>query len=545
MKFFQDQTEAKIRGSYYTPLGIASYLAEWVISRSAKRILEPSCGDGAFIEALAKLSKSEIHLDGFEIDRVEAAKAKQKLENASLMSGSIEATDFLSWYNDSSHFVEQYDAVVGNPPFVRYQYLSEKQQENTRKIFEKSSLPFTLHTNLWVPFVIASSRLLKPGGLLALVIPSEIIHVLHASALRSFLLSSYSKVLLLDPESLLFPSALQGAMLLIAEKKAPGQSSKGISIQAQLPLSFFNKPIECYIKESLYRQPTFENLKWTEFLLSDEEISIYHEINNHLWVKKFGDIAKADVGIVTGANDFFLVSDDIVKEYGLQKRSLPMFGRSDHVKGLIYDRKAHESNKKAGLPANFIYFSEELERLSEREKSYIKLGEMEGLHLRYKCRIRSPWYKVPSIFSTKVGMLKRSHETPRLIFNDFDALSTDTSYRIKTEIDPATFVYSFVNSLTSLSAELEGRHYGGGVLELVPSEIEQLKIPLIDKKNKTDLLALHRKYTSRKTRINEIVLSQDKVTLLPYLKSKRKIDSIQNAWLRLQSRRMRKPMSAV
>jgi len=32
--------------------------------------------------------------------------------------------------------------------------------------------------------------------------------------------------------------------------------------------------------------------------------------------------------------------------------------------------------------------------------------------------------------------------------------------------------------LTFLFAELEGRHYGGGVLELVPSEIEMLRIPL-------------------------------------------------------------------
>ena len=40
-------------------------------------------------------------------------------------------------------------------------------------------------------------------------------------------------------------------------------------------------------------------------------------------------------------------------------------------------------------------------------------------------------------------------------------------------------VYSFLNPLTSLSAEIEGRHYGGGVLELVPSEIEELLIPLI------------------------------------------------------------------
>lgn len=42
-----------------------------------------------------------------------------------------------------------------------------------------------------------------------------------------------------------------------------------------------------------------------------------------------------------------------------------------------------------------------------------------------------------------------------------------------------SLVLAFVNSLTSLTAEMEGRHYGGGVLELVPSEIERLLIPVI------------------------------------------------------------------
>jgi adenine-specific DNA-methyltransferase len=41
------------------------------------------------------------------------------------------------------------------------------------------------------------------------------------------------------------------------------------------------------------------------------------------------------------------------------------------------------------------------------------------------------------------------------------------------------FVFSFLNSLTFLYAELLGRHYGGGVLELVPSEIARLQIPLV------------------------------------------------------------------
>jgi adenine-specific DNA-methyltransferase len=76
-------------------------------------------------------------------------------------------------------------------------------------------------------------------------------------------------------------------------------------------------------------------------------------------------------------------------------------------------------------------------------------------------------------------MLKRCHHYPRLVLNQAEALTTDTAYRIvPKDITGSKLVGCFVNSLTALTAELEGRHYGGGVLELVPSEIERLLIPL-------------------------------------------------------------------
>ena len=68
---------------------------------------------------------------------------------------------------------------------------------------------------------------------------------------------------------------------------------------------------------------------------------------------------------------------------------------------------------------------------------------------------------------------------PRLILNRMNAYTTDTAYRITPapDVDAAALVVCFLNSVTALSAELEGRFYGGGVLELVPSEIERLAVP--------------------------------------------------------------------
>ena len=64
--------------------------------------------------------------------------------------------------------------------------------------------------------------------------------------------------------------------------------------------------------------------------------------------------------------------------------------------------------------------------------------------------------------------------------NQFGAYTTDTIYRgiphPETGLAPEQIVAAFHTSLTMLSAEIEGRSFGGGVLELVPSEIARLAI---------------------------------------------------------------------
>jgi hypothetical protein len=126
---------------------------------------------------------------------------------------------------------------------------------------------------------------------------------------------------------------------------------------------------------------------------------------------------------------------------------------------------------------------------------------------------------------------------PRLIYNEIQAYTTDTAYRIKTKnIDAKKFVYCFINSFTALSSELEGRHYGGGVLELVPSEIERLYIP-IHSKTKVAMKSLDEMI--RNTPANEVLAHQDGKVLADIGISKKEITCIQNAWDRLRKRRQR------
>lgn len=540
MNFIENETPQKLRGGYYTPLDLATFLARWIEEIGPKRILEPSCGDGVFFEALAKvrgLQKSSIV--GFELNSEEAAKAHARALEIGLKNAQVHSEDFLLWaINNLGRDDTRFDAIVGNPPFVRYQYLPPPFQIRAEKIFSELGLHFTKHTNAWVPFILASMALLRPGGRLAMVVPAEIIHVTHAQSLRSYLGRECRRLVIVDPEELWFDGTLQGAVILLAEKKhSKTENAKGVGMYPVRGREFLKLcPSTVFNAPQSINGKTVQG-KWTRALLNLETRSLFDEIGEHANVHRFDEIAKVDVGIVTGANKFFLVPDDVVKDFKLAKWAHPMFGRSEHCPGVIYDNRQHVANAQNGNPTNFLWFRENEGKIDAAAKAYIKFGEEQSLHTRYKCRVRSPWYTVPSVYSTEIGMLKRSHNTPRLIINRIGAYTTDTAYRIRArDVVAERLVGCFINPLTALSAELEGRHYGGGVLELIPSEIERLTIPL-PRKVDVDLVNLDKAIRSQP--VHRVLSRQGKVVLGALGLSRAKQECVLEGWRKLRDRRHR------
>ena len=433
MKFFDEQTTQKLRGGYYTDLTVASFLTRWVSEISPRSILEPSSGDGVFLAALDQLQVNTVErVTACEIDSQAASKTSEYHALLPHVNLKVYNTDFLGWSLDQTWELEQFDAVVGNPPYVRYQYLTSIQQKRAGQIHKRAGLSFTRHTNAWVPFVVGSLAHLKPGGRLAMVIPAEIFHVPHAGTLREYLVRECSSILLIDPAELWFDGVLQGVTLLLAEKKCNAmESSRGVGIVRTTTQDFLRESAERLLRRANWANGDVIKGKWMRAFLTKLERDLLSEVCNSDSVRPFEEVADVDVGIVTGANRFFLVPDSVVDEFDLHEWAHPMFGRGSHVRGVIYDRDAHEANRLAGLPSNFLWFDKRpLQEYPPSVQRYIRAGELQGLHTRYKCRTRKPWYTVPSVFPAPAGMLKRCNHFPRLILNRHNALTTDTSYRI-------------------------------------------------------------------------------------------------------------------
>lgn len=546
LKFKEDQTEQKLRGGYYTPIILADFIMEWVGRARPETILEPSCGDGVFIQAVKNCKLDNCEFIAVERNSQEARKA-ELLSNDLGLAGRVTVNNWDYLETAVNQPDMKFDAVVGNPPFIRYQFLEEEDQEYSKTIFERNNLKFTKHTNAWVPFIIASINMLNDGGRLGMVVPAEIFHVMHAAPLRKFLLDTCHKLVIFDPKDIWFKDTLQGAVIIFAEKKdAPEEECLGLGIQETNGYEFTQEDPENLYNNARMIPVHLLQDKWTISFLSNTTITLIKQLLESPDVYNFSDLATVAVGVVTGANNFFLVSDDIVEEYELQDYCSPMFGKSNHCKGVIYDQKQHDSNAQRGLPSNFLYIEDEFESLPKRVQDYIKLGEEQDLHKRYKCRIREPWYKVPSVYSTNIGMLKRSHNIPRVIHNELEAYTTDTAYRMtitESWCSPELFSYCFVNPVTAIFAELEGRHYGGGVLELVPSEIRKLYIPVprID----VNIQELNNRFLNNEP-IEEVLFSQGRhilESLSGVTVNTEIVQSLINDWQRLRLRRQREELT--
>ena len=539
MNFKAHQSAQKLRGGYYTPVDLATFIARWVAGGDSKRVLEPSCGDGVFFEALASLDSSKsLEVAAFEIDSNEAAKAASRAQTLRVKA-TVTSCDFLEWaHSQLKSKSSGFDAVVGNPPFVRYQYLPKSFQLRAESVFHQLGCSFTKHTNAWVPFVLASMELLRPGGRLGMVVPSEIIHVMHAQSLRSYLGSQCKRIVIIDPQTLWFRDTLQGAVILLAEKRYKATDmSQGLAILPVRDREFLRQDSESLFQQATTLNGRTVNGKWTRALLDTSTRDLLDDIEANDWVQRFSDIARVDVGIVTGANKFFLVPKATVEQFDLQDYAHPMFGRSEHCPGILYNQQQHNANVANGKPTDFIWLKDKAVSANKRVKEYIEIGESQELHTRFKCRSRSPWYSVPSVYATDIGMLKRAHDAPRLILNEVKAFTTDTAYRVQvSNVTKEALVSGFLNSLTALSAELEGRHYGGGVLELVPSEIERLLVPQPPHLS-IDLVALDK--AVRTQPIMDVLENHGQTVLsrigLTSLEQSRLFDS----WLALRNRRHR------
>lgn len=532
MKLITEASAEKLRGGFYTPAPIAAFILRWGINGSSDAdILEPSCGDGVFLDQLQQLGLPYQSVTGVEIDPSEAEKSGQiNLKNKTIIND-----DFHTYCNNTHR---RFDLVVGNPPYIRYQFFDVRQQVEAEDIFIKAGLKYSRLTNAWVSFVIGASMLLKEeGGKIGFVLPAEILQVSFAKQLRNFLAHFFNKINIISFEKLVFPNIQQEVVLLLCEKdKTQEHKIEHIELRDAEALQYLDvSRLKCPKK-----QIDFNSSKWTYYFLEQEEIDFLENISKEKNIPKLGKFATVEVGITTGSNSFFSVPLSIVEKYRLEDFAKPLVGRSIQINSAIFTNEDWRKNQKSDAKAHLLVFPNR-QTLNGQSGAleYIALGERTGVNKGYKCGIRDNWFVVPSLKISDLLFIRRNNLYPRLIINEAKAYTTDTMHRVfaRPNTSIKAFAASYYNSLSLAFTEVCGRSHGGGVLELMPNEAEQILLPYHPENGA--LLGEIDNRLRAKREINDVLKITNQVILKEhYGLTNAEINLAQAIWQKLSSRRL-------
>jgi tRNA1(Val) A37 N6-methylase TrmN6 len=494
------QDPHKALGAYYTDTQIAEFLVWWALRSKSETLLDPAFGGGVFLRAGCKRLReiggdTATQVFGVELDASVHQRIAEKLQEDGVARSNLLAADFFS---TSAERIGAVDAVVGNPPFIRYQSFSGDMRRRALARAAEQGVKLSGLCSSWAPFLIHSVRFLRPGGRIAMVIPFEISHASYAAPILEHLDRAFESVTFLTFQKKLFPDLSQDTILLLAEGYREPQ--RGAFWHRDLPhagtlasiAASGNRPLRGLRR--LDRQGVASGQqRLLEYVLPRKARELYAELRRHSDVVTLGAIADVGIGYVTGANDFFHLNPREARERGIPKpylRACVCRGRA--LQGLRFTETDWNAALDHGDAAYLLQLpgTGDLPATVER---YIAEGERTGIHTTFKCRQRSPWYRVPHIYVPDAFLTYMSGDGPRLVSNSAGVVAPNTLHilRLRHEIrlSGEGLAALWRTSLTRLSAEIEGHAMGGGLLKLEPGEAEQVLAPLAAKPDTLEALA--------------------------------------------------------
>jgi len=366
---------------------------------------------------------------------------------------------------------------VGNPPFIRYQRFSGEGRKLAMEAAAAQGVSLNQLASSWAAFVVHATGFLVEGGRLGMVIPFELGHATYAREVIAFLSRSYGRVTLLTFRRALFPDLSQDCLLLLAEGKGLGRAQielidledafmlgQPLPIQAAVPVD------AVAISEGRGRLNEYWLPKYTR--------ELYHTLKSNAQTFRLGQIAKVGIGYVSGHNAFFHPTSEQLADSIYLK---PAVRRGKGLEGLSYSLADWED----GLPSQdsgyLLHIPPKHPELSEELLEYIAKGEVEGIHQGYKCRVRTPWYSVPHVYTPDAFLTYMSGQVPKLVANTAQVVAPNTLHLVRlqenAQVDALTLAALWLTSLARLSGELEGHAMGGGMLKIEPREAEAVVLP--------------------------------------------------------------------
>jgi hypothetical protein len=222
--------------------------------------------------------------------------------------------------------------------------------------------------------------------------------------------------------------------------------------------------------------------KWTPALIQNDALEVYRELTRGDNFVRMIDWGDTYLGSVTGNNNYFAMTGAEVAELGLSKSEVLKISPpgARHLRGLTFSERAWAQLAKEG--GQCFLFAPSSADMSNAAKAYIEKGERDGVPKAYKCKVRTPWWRVPLVAQPDLLFTYMNHDRPRLTTNEAGAYVLNSLYGVKLKpevrvIGKAALRIACLNTVTLLGSEVVGRSYGGGLLKHEPKEAGLMPVP--------------------------------------------------------------------
>ncbi|MEM1704129.1 MAG: N-6 DNA methylase, partial [Zestosphaera sp.] len=568
-------------GQFYTPKPIAELIVKWCIRSPDDRVLDPGCGSGTFlVEAYKRLTELKLGRKFSEVKYVPRDVHKQILSQlygidinefpAHLTAVNLAMRDPREPCSITNIVVgdffavtpvqkkltpykvktaegekpveiafEDFDAVVGNPPYTRWTEIPE----GTRKLILKSygdilskydlspQVSRGVEPGIYVYWIMHSMGFLRDGGRLGMIISDSWLQTDYGVNFGNFLLDHFKIKAVIDISARVFPVPLIGTCILLLEKSSnqkEREDNKAVFMYLDLGENrelTVGEVLDAVENSEKYKNKYYirvvrqgsipRDKKWINLLF--DASTILNELRkrtikmSEIFEPSYGNavyLYLASRGKIRGprnlgANEFFYLDEDKVKQYSLGRYAYPALVSARFARRFTFTKDDWEQLKQSGSKCYVFMCHEQRSELSENVKRYIEWGEtwctttIRGTRGGGKtcsqaraCQERGKrknlfygWYDLGGVKESPIFTPYYAQYYHRFTLMEFQVmLDADFIALIPKEsmsVDKLKAFLAYLNSsFVKLYIESHGRSTGGGAIALEVNHVEEM--PILD-----------------------------------------------------------------
>jgi len=535
-------------GEYYTPPAICDLITRLTIDEEDDEVLDPACGSGGFLVSSYNRKKellpekkgsheqilSQIH--GVDINRFPAHLSAINLSIQDLTSHTetvnVEVSDFFDINPDTLRFgrvragaegsewengttesaLGGFDAVVGNPPYIRYQNIGDK--EKVRSHLESVDGEYLSgFSDIYSYFITHATQFLRNGGKLGFITSDRWLSSQYGEDLQRFLLDNYKIHAVIRFASQTFDDALIGSTVLIVEKCEIGSERndnrvKFLKIRDQMDLEAIVAEVEQdfesdrliitdeYRLLATSQMALRENPKWSLYYNAPP---VYFELLQGEKICELQDVTDLHLGKKVGGNDYFYHRTEEWEELGLDEYASPAIKASGQIEKIRFDDEAAEEwgvldvrdLVEEALENGHEFGDTKLQHVKEwldqnghkTLLEYVQKGEEEGRQHHDRCERRDVWFDIDDIekYRPPMAMAEFLWTQHRVLWNEAEAFVDYQFHCIKPDNEINSKLLSGIlnSKLAWMTRELEGREASGQGMtrsRMARYEAEQMSI---------------------------------------------------------------------